>query len=505
MSYPMFKRCVLAVLLAATWTCPAWADDTAQILVDLQKQVRELNQKMQEKDQQIQQLQQKVQSLQTPEKTASSQPVTPKPQTRKEALDAALADIEKDQAMRTPAPGSALASAPLSGGAEMKLIDVSLDVLFNMGSSTASNSEIQTLQGGGHDPHNRGFSLGQAELSLSGAIDPYLNGEAHIVFLVDPDTGESATELEEAFATTSSLPWGLQLKGGHFLSKFGLINPVHPHAWDWIDQPIINSRVFGGDGMRQSGVQVSWLTPLPWYSQVFFSVQNATGEQMPSFMAADETIGGRPFEEHNVQSFNDLTYTMRWANQWELSDELSLSLGGSGAYGANAAGGNTWLYGGDAKLKWKPVLNDHGWPFVTWQTEFIGRRYAAAAATHPGTDGVLGTFDDVNLAGDTLKDWGFYTQMLYGFKRNWATGLRYEYVTGSGDSVDQDGTLISHNDDPNRDERYRISPIIQWQPTHFSRFRLQYNFDHAAHLDKDAHTVWLGVEFLYGAHPAHSY
>ena len=38
------------------------------------------------------------------------------------------------------------------------------------------------------------------------------------------------------------------------------------------------------------------------------------------------------------------------------------------------------------------------------------------------------------------------------------------------------------NLDPFRDDRYRISPLVSWQPTPFSRIRLQYNYDRAKHL-----------------------
>ena len=497
----LLVRCAIAALLAVLWpgSVRADVDNTAQVIQDLQQKYTELSQKMQEKDQQIQELRDKVQSLEHPVQLA------PSGVARQEAIDAALADIDRSQGQRTSASTDSLAQFPMGGGSTLKLIDLSLDVLFNAGASTESGSELQTLQGGGHDPSQRGFTLSQAEISLMGAVDPYLTGEAHIVYQVDPDTGETLSELEEAFATTTSLPAGLQVKAGHFLSKFGLINPVHPHAWDWVDQPVINSRIFGGDGMRQGGVQVSWLTPLPWYSELFFSVQNATGEQMPSFLAADETIAGRPFQDRKVGSLGDLVYTGRWANEWELSDELSLALGTSGAFGANDTGGDTWLYGGDMKLKWKPVNNDHGWPFVVWQSEFIGRQFEAARATHNGPDGEPGGGDDVMLASENLDDWGFYTQLLYGFHRDWAAGLRYEYASGSGNSVDEAGMLISHNDDPFRDQRTRISPLLVWQPTHFSRMRLQYNYDQAEHLDGDAQSLWFSLEFLFGAHPAHSY
>ena len=57
-------------------------------------------------------------------------------------------------------------------------------------------------------------------------------------------------ELEEAFFTTTALPYDLQLKGGYFLTEFGIINPTHPHSWDWMDQPVINT---GCSAARASG------------------------------------------------------------------------------------------------------------------------------------------------------------------------------------------------------------------------------------------------------------
>jgi hypothetical protein len=59
--------------------------------------------------------------------------------------------------------------------------------------------------------------------------------------------------------------------------------------------------------------------------------------------------------------------------------------------------------------------------------------------------------------------------------------------------------------DPFRHNRQRISPLLVWQLSEFSRLRLQYNHDIADHLDKDADSVFLGFEVLIGAHPAHSY
>ncbi len=440
----------------------------------------------------------------------------------------------------------ALWSQPLGGNTQLRLIDISADVLFFAGGSSERDAAISTLQGGGHDPKQRGFTLGQAEFSLSGAVDPYFTGEAHILTSVNPSTGETALELEEAFLTSSALPYGLQLEVGHFLTEFGLINPQHPHFWDWIDQPVVNSRMFGGDGMRQAGFRISWLPPTPWFSEFHFGMQNAGGVTMASFLGgelahahgggnghgggdehghagedeqadehADEHdhggederaeehaegiqgdgIAGRPIVAQDVRGFGDFLYLTRWENSFDFTDDVTAVFGLSGLYGPNSTGrdADTWLYGLDMKWRWQPAGN-FGYPFLTWQTEIMKRDYHAARYTQETETG-----DFASLPGRTLKDWGLYTQLLYGFQTRWAAGLRYEYAGGSGHSIG------GRKNDPFRDDRHRLSPLLVWRPSEFSRIRLQYNYDMASHLKNDAHTIWLGFEWLYGAHAAHNF
>lgn len=428
----------------------------------------------------------------------------------------------------------ALWSQPLGGNTQLRLIDISADVLFFAGGSSERDAAISTLQGGGHDPKQRGFTLGQAEFSLSGAVDPYFTGEAHILTSVNPSTGETALELEEAFLTSSALPYSLQLEVGHSLTEFGLINPQHPHFWDWIDQPVVNSRMFGGDGMRQAGFRASWLPPTPWFSEFHFGMQNAGGVTMASFLGgelahahgggdehagedeqADEHghagedahaeeptggiqgdgIAGRPIIAQDVRGFGDFLYLTRWENSFNFTDDVTAVFGLSGLYGPNSTGrdADTWLYGLDMKWRWQPAGN-FGYPFLTWQTEIMKRDYHVARYTQETETG-----DFASLPGRTLKDWGLYTQLLYGFQTRWAAGLRYEYAGGSGQSIG------GRKNDPFRDDRHRLSPLLVWRPSEFSRIRLQYNYDMASHLKDDAHTIWLGFEWMYGAHAAHNF
>jgi hypothetical protein len=403
------------------------------------------------------------------------------------ALDQALAEAREDAPPPAAAPPPALAARRL-GDANLRLIDVSLGTLVAAGGSTASDDEIERLQGGAHDPARRGFTLQQAELSLTGAVDPYFSGEAHVI------ATDEEVELEEAFITTQALPFRLQVEAGYFFTEFGRLNPQHPHQWDWVDQPVVNTRFFGGEGLRNPGVRVGWLVPVPWFSEVHLGAQNASGHTAFSFLAdpddGDETVGRRPLRDRSVRDLGDLLYLTRLVNGGSLTETVSAQLGVSALFGPNATGshGRTDIYGGDLVVKWRPTTNFRGWPFLVWQTELMRRDFEADADAAAG------------LPSDTLHDWGLYTQALYGFRYRWAAGPRYEFATGSGQSVGGRDT------DPLRDDRHRVSALLLWQASEFSRLRLQYNWDEADHLaGGDASSVWLSLEVLYGAHAAHTY
>lgn len=498
----------------------------------LEREVGELRRRDAEKTKQIERLERRVHEpssklppeldLAAPLWVSSQQSAPDQPTDSKSALDRAIEELQGqvgtepsqpsplEQAIRG-LPQQPIATAPAPGGAQLQLLDISWDVLFALGTSTEKEASIQQLEGGDHDPHKRGFTIQNAELFLAGAVDPYLDGAANIVYFIDPE-GESVLELEEAYMTTRSLPHGLQVKAGQFFTEFGRINAQHPHTWHWIDQPIINSRIFGPDGMRGPGARVSWLMPTEQFSELFVGIQNANGETMSHFFASEEffderPVGGRPFVDQDVRDLGDLMYWARWQTSWTTHNEEATWLFGlSGAFGPNATGpdGNTQIYGADLTMKWKPAKNERGWPFVIWETEAIASPYRSDNFRDTGDP--LDATDDVVLRGAHLTDWGIYTEVLWGFKLRWAAGLRFEYADASGDSLDEDLTPISHNDDPFRDERYRLSPLVTFQPTEFSRVRFQYNFDNAFHIDgRDAHSFWLGMEWLYGAHAAHKF
>jgi len=90
----------------------------------------------------------------------------------------------------------------------------------------------------------------------------------------------------------------------------------------------------------------------------------------------------------------------------------------------------------------------------------------------------------------------FYSQVLWGFKPRWVAGFRGEWATGN--------TAANDANDAFRGERIRLSPVLTFYPSEFSKIRLQYNYDHGQHFGED-HSVWLQMEFLLGAHGAHKF
>ncbi len=508
MAHSLVVRGVVCALLlpclVAAGAAMILAQEPGSDLEELKRQMQEVLRRNAEQQKQIDQLQRQLESMSAPPAAvpaAAAIPTPAAPASAASELDKALEEAgvaaPPAAAAAPSAPGPALFARRV-GGAELKLIDISFDILTAAGTSTEGGDSLRELQGGAHDPNRRGFTLQQGEFSLNGAVDPYFTAEAHIVFTPD------GVELEEAFGQTTSLPYGLQAEAGYFLTEFGRLNPTHPHAWRWIDQPVVNTRMFGGDGLRAPGFRIGWLTPLPWYSQIDVGIQDGDeGGTTLSFLN-DEGIGGRPAVDTDVRVLRDLLYLARWANSWDVADGVTALLGVSGLFGRNATGrdAQTYIYGTDATFKWRPANNFRGWPFLEWQTEAMKRDYTASRFT-AGTE-LGGTFPQ-NLPSEILRDWGLYSQVLWGFHYQWAGGVRFDYASGHGQSV-ADGVPVSRSQDAFRDDRYRLSPLLIYDPSEFSRIRLQYNYDYAKHLaGDDAHSLWLGLELLYGSHPAHKY
>src|SRR5436190_19639632 len=402
--------------------------------------------------------------------------------------DTSVATSTPETISSTGAGGSL--TQPITIGGGKNYMNISLDGLFALAYSSAR--DLNHIEVGDHDPQQRGFNARNTELAFDGAVDPYFEGFANIVFKLDNDN-ETEVEVEEAFMQTTNLPYNLQLKAGQFFAAFGRLNPVHPHAWEFVDTPLVNGLFLGPDGLRGVGAQTSWTLPLLWYSQLIFASQNGRGSTGFSFRnpGDDGMFFDRITTDREARGLQDFVWIPRFENSVNLSETQTVLAGVSGAFGSNETGANsrTQIYGADLLYKWKSARAEGGFPFVKWQTEFMYRRFEAGH----------GANDSFPVA-ETFHDWGLYSQVVWGFKKGWVAGIRGDYVHMQNSDF---------TDDLDRQSRSRISANLTWYPTEFSKLRLQYNHDFLEQnvflSEREVDSLFFQFEFILGAHGAHKF
>ncbi|MCH2205873.1 MAG: hypothetical protein MK132_08385 [Lentisphaerales bacterium] len=500
-----FLCCFMTVLVLSL---PVSAADMESRMKRMEKMLQKMQSELKAKDSKIEKLEKKVTILNEQKKQKDL---------KKLSDDQVLDELTKDNHNKSVSyqtrKNSSVKGKMLTLGKDvnsfLETLNISSVINVVAGTSSVRDSDLEMYQGGGHDPKKRGFSMQSMELAISGTVDDLFDAQSYILFT------EDEVELEEAYITTRSLPANLQLKAGYFLTEFGIVNQEHAHSWDFMDQPIISTRIFGGEGMKDAGVRLSWLAPTPWYSELLVGVQNSDGDGMVSYRGEghvhgedehgdedhehefEEGVAGRPYEDGETETLSDMVWLARWVNSFNVSQDSTLQLGVSNLYGDNHTGGETWIYGADAKY----VIEDKELGRADWvfQGEIMKRQYKANSFLIEEDDPA----DNIYVPSDEVDDWGFYVQALKAIDKKWSVGLRYEYVSGSGDSFEGE-EFIDREEDFERSDRVRISPLVVYQHSEFTKMRLQYNFDDSD-TEGEANTLWLGVEVILGSHPAHKF
>ncbi len=361
------------------------------------------------------------------------------------AADSSAAAASKQAA----AVGAAPSSAP------------QISLIFD--GAAAAYTDAKPLQTGGHDPKRNGFNLQQLELHMESSVDPYLHFQANIVF------AQFGVEVEEAYAETMALPWGLQLKAGQMLTAFGRINATHPHSWSFVDQPLMIGKFFGSEGSRGLGVQAAWLTPLPWFTEVKLATTDAAGQ-----CCARSWLGGTDLP---VRRPGDLLYTLTAKSFVPIDDDWSVTIGLSGQTGPNASGNDnrSEVVGADLYLRYRPA-SDPLRRSLSLQVE-----HSARSRQQPGTH---------------LVDQAGYAHLVGVFALRWEAGWRTDWGTGvSGDPLDASWT----------GQRTRHAAQLSFYPSHFSRVRLQLSADVPSWRQEPIYGAVLALETLIGDHGAHNF
>ncbi len=376
--------------------------------------------------------------------------------------------------------------------------------------ANAFNPEISlTLQGAYNDRDNlpnrhltgflpvvapsntRGFSADASELSVAANVDSWLRAYANIVFV------DGTAEVEEAYFQTLGLGNGFTLKGGRFRSGIGYQNELHPHAWDFADNNLVYQALFG-EGAVQDGVQVKWLAPTDLLVELGAeagrgaALNNANDNGAPSVNLFAH-IGGDVGASHAWRA--GLSWMRARVNQRGFSGTDVAATAVSGNFSGTS---RTWL--ADFIYKWAPNGNASYNNFKL-QGEYF----------HRAEDGDLNCADGAGLAcagapaatAYASSQSGFYLQGVYQFLPQWRAGLRYDKLYrgkvdwGGADVAASIAELADYNPQ-------RSTAMLDFSPSEFSRFRLQYAHDQSMQGVTD-NQLTLQYILSLGAHGAHSF
>jgi hypothetical protein len=347
----------------------------------------------------------------------------------------------------------------------------------------------------------RGFSLREAEIAFSGAVDPYFDVWA--IFAV----GGGEIEVEEGYFQTRRFLPGLQLRAGKFYSGFGYVNKQHPHQWDFVDQNLPYDMLLGG-AINDTGVQLTWLPSLPFYAQLGgealqgdtegFSTQLGD-EESPFF---DEKAGPRLFTgwlkvSPNLGYSNALqigaSYAFSRRHQQLVAREHHEGEEHEGEEGHvdEAFQGNGQVLGLDFVWRYDSPRQFGAGDF-SLQAEYL-RRVTDLSLVGAGEEAA---------GGETRKATqdGFYAQAVYGFASRFTLGLRYD-VAGMTNRIE------GGEESESFDESRRFSANLTFNPTEFSRFRVQYTRGDfwVGGARETYNQVYVQFQMSLGAHGAHRF
>jgi hypothetical protein len=355
--------------------------------------------------------------------------------------------------------------------------------------------------GGEVAPAPRSFSLGESELIVAANVDPYFRGQ-----LVAALTPDNELSVEEAFFQTLALGNGFTLKGGRFLSGIGYQNEIHQHAWDFQDAPLAYKAFLGGR-YNDDGLQLRWLAPTDEFLE--FGAEVGRGREFPSAEQSKNGAGAWSLFGHAGGDIGESTawraglsylYAKPENRAFEDVDALGNPV-------TQSFSGTSKLWIADFVLKWSP----NGNATVTnlkLQGEYFRRTESGAIAYDDRTQ-TAPQFGTPFSGPYSSQQSGWYLQAVYQFMPRWRVGARFDQldsgtvsnaiVAGGTGPTAADFALLGTPHDPSR-----ISAMVDWSPSEFSRVRLQVAEDDSRASATDRQVL---VQYIYslGAHGAHKF
>jgi hypothetical protein len=442
-------------LILALMPGTALAEDAESLKHALETMRQEFESMKQQYERRLQELSDRIKQLEAQPSSPSTPPQAPA------ATPAPAPAQAPPQAPETPAlrelltPRQPFATAQ-PGRTLLFDLGVAGDFVTDVTSATQERRHDGTFNG----RENRLFPR-HAELAMFGRVDPYASATIRITGAEQPASDQAreteiTAKLETAYVTLLTLPYGTTARVGLMRPRFGTLNVVDEDDLPQVDRPDVLRRFFGEEQLNtEKGLEAVWLLPTPWYEEVSLGVFNGD----------NEVAFGRG-------SLRDPLVLSRLRSFFELEEWGGLQVDLSGGTGVTAEHRRNTIAGFGLKYKWAPLVG-YGFPVVTLAGEAIyGHR------TIPDTSGELNA--------RRLERWGSYLYGQYDWTKRWAAGMRYDWT--------ELPTTTGHE--------WALSPYLQFRPSEFLRFRLQYKrSDGVGLVAHDANELFLQGTFIMGAHP----
>jgi hypothetical protein len=470
------KRSLLpAALLAASLATPVFAQSPDRIaalearMQALEADAAAMKKQAEAAEAELAEARAEIAALKEQAAAAPTQAVAESASDDSQAADGAPEDAPVADTPPEEAPAETPSASGANGNAFNPAISIVLDgqaAHHSLDPDAYARAGFPLVGEGG--PSAQGIALGESEVTMSANIDDKFYGQLTVA--VDSEDGEDGIGVEEAFVDTTTLPDGLSLRFGRFLSNIGYLNSHHAHTDKFSDRPLAYQALLG-NGYGDDGLQLRWVAPTDLFLELGGEVFR--GESFPAGGAGRGGTGTRTLFAHLGGEIGD-------ESEW---------LAGVSALDAQAEGaedgftGRTRLYVADGTWKWAPQGNfkDGG---VTLRGEYL--------VEHRDGDYI----DPVDPALDQPWDGrraGAYVEGVYRINRNWETGLRFDRLWS-----DDDGPYAS-DFDPRRE-----SIVLTWLNSEFSLLRLQYSHDRPNADDTD-NVLNLQYQVSLGAHGAHKF
>lgn len=339
-----------------------------------------------------------------------------------------------------------------------------------------------------------GFNFNYAELALASSVDPYFDlfSNFHL--------SEFGFEIEEAYVNTRGLPFNFQLKAGKFLSSFGRINSQHSHYWDFADAPLVFDNILGEHNILEKGVQVNWLAPTDFY--LLAGAELLSGENEKSFGNKGFTSGTNKLEEINGPNlFTSFIKTSFDFDDLIILGGLSYAQGGTRLIkGAKKEESGMHIHALDSETNFAGVARIFGadltakyffdsYRYLAWQSEFLHRSVSGSEYKENARTSL------------SQEQSGLYSQLIWKFNQQWRVGARLDLLLRN-DVIEENKNLNLAGYQP------KYTAMVDFNPTEFSRIRLQYNHDRSRYIDSTqqaVNEVFLQLNMAIGAHGAHSF